>query len=130
MIVPFRLLAQQLSWRPLHGAMRRGAIIAAIRASTAGGTPLDARIAGRVVAGLPKRRVRAVAGSLPQFTDREAEVLELIAAGRKNAVFSNDLFLEASTMKSHVNAIFAKLGVTDRRGETGAVREALEGDGR
>ncbi|MFE5775260.1 response regulator [Brachybacterium sp. NPDC056505] len=93
----------------------REEMVAAIRAAAGGGTPLDARIAGRVVAGLPEARPSSVRERFPDLTAREAEVLELMADGATNPEIAESLFLGVSTVKSHVNAIFAKLGVSERR---------------
>ncbi|MBK0331615.1 response regulator transcription factor [Brachybacterium sp. MASK1Z-5] len=93
----------------------REEMVAAIRAAAEGGTPLDSRIAGRVVAGLPEARPTSVRERFPGLTAREAEVLELMADGATNPEIAQRLFLGVSTVKSHVNAIFAKLGVTERR---------------
>lgn len=48
------------------------------------------------------------------MTEREAEVLRLIAAGRSNAEIGRDLFVSEATVKTHVNRIFAKTGSRDR----------------
>lgn len=100
----------------------REEMVAAIRAAAGGGTPLDARIAGRVVAGLPEARPSSVRERFPDLTAREAEVLELMADGATNPEIAERLFLGVSTVKSHVNAIFAKLGVSERREAVAVVK--------
>ncbi|SNS55786.1 two component transcriptional regulator, LuxR family [Streptosporangium subroseum] len=51
---------------------------------------------------------------LTGLTDREREVLVLIARGQSNTEISRTLQLAASTVKNHVNSVFAKLGIRDR----------------
>ena len=54
------------------------------------------------------------AESTAGLTAREHEVLGLVAAGRRNAEIAAHLYLSEKTVKTHINHIFAKLGVTDR----------------
>ena len=54
------------------------------------------------------------AESTADLTARECEVLGLVAAGRRNAEIAAQLYLSEKTVKTHINHIFTKLGVTDR----------------
>ena len=64
----------------------------------------------------------------PQLTDREREVLDLVAAGRRNAAIAEELFLSPKTVANHISSIFAKLAVADR--SAAIVRARDEGLGR
>jgi DNA-binding NarL/FixJ family response regulator len=61
--------------------------------------------------------------ALPQLTEREADVLRLMATGRSNAEIATELFLGLETVKTHVGNLLAKLGARDR---TQAVIAAYE----
>jgi DNA-binding NarL/FixJ family response regulator len=49
------------------------------------------------------------------LTRREREVMELVARGLTNKAIAEQLFLAPKTVRNHINRLFAKLGVTDRR---------------
>lgn len=51
---------------------------------------------------------------LPELTDREREILQLIAQGYKNAEIAEKLFLSEKTVRNHITNIFTKLQVADR----------------
>lgn len=51
---------------------------------------------------------------LAELSDRETEVLRLVAAGKSNAEIAEELFLGQATVKTHVSHIFAKTGSRDR----------------
>ena len=58
----------------------------------------------------------------PALTKREREILRLIAAGKSLPEIARELFLGVTTVKTHVQHIYAKLGVSDR---AAAVAEAM-----
>ena len=66
--------------------------------------------------------------AFPQLTDRELEILQLLAQHKTNAAIAAELFLSQKTVRNYVSAIFAKLQVADRA-EAGLVaRTAGLGD--
>ncbi|MCS5715787.1 response regulator transcription factor [Herbiconiux sp. CPCC 205716] len=69
--------------------------------------------AGRASAALTPAPELA-APELAALTDREREVLELLAAGRSNAEIARELYLGEATVKTHVSKILQKLGLRDR----------------
>jgi DNA-binding NarL/FixJ family response regulator len=85
----------------------------AIEAAAAGQAVLDPAVQSRLV---QAARPPAVASAtLPDgLTDREAQVLRLIASGLSNGEIAGQLFVSEATVKTHVNHIFAKTGSRDR----------------
>ncbi|MFI9555891.1 response regulator [Nonomuraea endophytica] len=59
-------------------------------------------------------RPRPAPAALPELTDREREVLVLIAKGRSNTEIAHRLNVSPSTIKNHVTSLFGKTGVRDR----------------
>jgi len=115
------------------GALRAGArgyltkdassqdIHAAILSVAAGDAALDPAVQCHVVAALAGDGERAVGVSAPRapqlpddLTPREAEVLALIAEGLTNAEIAERLVVSPTTIKSHINHLFAKAGLRDR----------------
>lgn len=62
--------------------------------------------------------------AFPQLTEREREVLELIASGKGNATIAHDLTLSLKTVRNHVSNIFTKLQVADRAAAIVKARDA------
>ena len=62
--------------------------------------------------------------SFPGLTDREREILDLIAAGKNNQEIAESLFLSQKTIRNYVSNIFTKLQVTDRARAIVRAREA------
>jgi DNA-binding NarL/FixJ family response regulator len=114
-----------------HGYLTKDAsaeeIEQAIRALVAGQTHLDPAVQQRLVAAvLDSKAVIPSSGALTSpddLTQRETEVLKLIAAGLSNADIAEALVVSAATVKTHVNRIFYKTGARDR---AQAVRYAYE----
>ena len=70
------------------------------------------RLLERFAATLPTPEERAPA--LATLTDREREVLELVASGLSNSEIAERLFLGETTVKTHVSSLLRKLGLRDR----------------
>ncbi|MFZ1362174.1 MAG: response regulator transcription factor [Candidatus Nanopelagicales bacterium] len=63
---------------------------------------------------LTSRMLKSMRSPLPKFTDREIEVLRLLATGSTNKEIARALFVTEATVKSHLVHIFRKLGVDSR----------------
>jgi DNA-binding NarL/FixJ family response regulator len=91
-------------------------LVEAVRTVAAGGTWIDGSLLGPIVASY--RRVSRPAGGPGPLhevlTEREVDVLRLMARGSSNAEIAQLLHLAETTVKSHVGAIFSKLGARDR----------------
>ena len=87
-----------------------------LRAAAAGQVQLDPAAAARLVS-----EVRAPA-SVETLTDRESEVMQLLAAGLANKEIGRELRISEDTVKTHVSRILAKLGARSR---TQAVLQAM-----
>jgi DNA-binding NarL/FixJ family response regulator len=87
-----------------------------VRALAAGGVVLSSR-ASRTLLNAhpgPTAELDEEAERVSMLTDRERQVLRLVAEGLSNADIGARLYLGAGTVKDHVSAILAKLGVTSR----------------
>jgi DNA-binding NarL/FixJ family response regulator len=85
----------------------------AIEAAAAGQAVLDPLVRARLVE--VARPPTAEPSHLPDgLTEREGEVLRLVAAGKSNSEIAKQLFVSEATVKTHVNHIFAKTSSRDR----------------
>jgi DNA-binding NarL/FixJ family response regulator len=115
-----------------RGYLLKGAdqdeIVRAVHAAAAGEAIFGAEIAARVI-----RHFASGSGSnaaaFPALTDREREVLELIAAGKGNATIAHELTISLKTVRNHVSNIFTKLQVSDRSSAIVKARQAGLGGG-
>jgi DNA-binding NarL/FixJ family response regulator len=74
-----------------------------------GGSVLDPA----VVEALLDRKVRAAQSPLARLTDRERDVLALMAEGKNNAAIAEALFVSERAVEKHINALFHKLGLSE-----------------
>ncbi|WP_232662591.1 response regulator transcription factor [Pseudonocardia sp. TRM90224] len=101
----------------------RAEIAAAIRSAAAGQSTFDAAVTQRLVAALVDAPAgRVAAPDRDGLTAREREVLGLIADGLSNGEIAERLFIGQTTVKTHINNAFAKIGAASR---ADAVRYAI-----
>ena len=109
----------------------RADLLKAIRTVAAGESLLDPAVTSRVLARLKDLAAKAVAHEVSVLSEREREVLGLVAAGFTNKEIAGRLIISDNTARNHVSRIMEKLGVT-RRSEaaTFAARHGLLDDRR
>ena len=96
-------------------------LIKAIKGTIEGETYLDPNVAGKVLNKVATQQQVTPASHI-QMSDREMDVLQLLARGLTNADIARELYLSEGTVRNYTSAIFTKLGVNDR---TQAVLAAL-----
>jgi DNA-binding NarL/FixJ family response regulator len=100
----------------------------AISTVHAGGLVFGASLALRI-ADLLSGRTTPERSSFPQLTERELEILDLVAAGRNNGQIASALYLAPKTVRNNVSTILAKLQATDRAEAIIRARDAGLGGG-
>jgi DNA-binding NarL/FixJ family response regulator len=110
-----------------QGYLLKGAeqdeIVRAIRAVSAGEAIFGPQVARLVIEHFATGDGSARA-AFPQLTEREREVLELIASGKGNATIAHELTVSLKTVRNHVSNIFTKLQVSDRAAAIVKARDA------
>ena len=114
--------------------LTREQLIDAIRRVLSGETPLNQELAAELIVSLggeaeqersspPQSEKRQEEPPLELLTDRELDVLRLVAQGRHNSEVAQDLGVTTGTIKVHMHHINSKLGISDR---TQAVVRAID----
>jgi DNA-binding NarL/FixJ family response regulator len=112
----------------VHDALRAGAsgfllkdtlpvdLLHAVRVVAAGDALIEPRITRRLIEEFARRPSAGSSdlAALRQLTDREREVLELVAKGQSNAEIATTLYVSHATVKTHVSRLLMKLDVRDR----------------
>jgi len=99
-------------------------LVDAIHTVAAGGSLVKPAQTQRLLSGLEKMQNNFVSLEQPDpLTERETEILRLMAGGYSNREIANSLHITEGTIKNHVSNILSKLGVRDR---TRAVLKAFE----
>ena len=110
-----------------RGYLLKGAdkdeIVRSIHAGAAGEAIFGPKIAERVVAHFAPG-AGPTAPAFPSLTDREREVLDLVAQGKGNAAIAHELMISLKTVRNHVSNIFTKLQVSDRSSAIVTARDA------
>lgn len=107
----------------------QGEILRAVRSVASGDAIFGPAIARRLIAFFATPRTLPPP-AFPELTEREREVLELIAQGQSNQAIAQRLVLSQKTVRNHVSNIFSKLQVADRAEAIVRAREAGLGRGR
>lgn len=111
------------------GALRAGAsgfllkdtppedLVSAIRSVAVGDAVVSPRVTRRLISRIvadERREVATRSSDVESLTDREREVLLLIATGKSNAEIASELVVSEATVKTHVGRVLTKLGLRDR----------------
>lgn len=89
-------------------------IVRAVRSVARGEAVFGPGIAERVLGFFADAHAQPRPPAFPELTDREREILGLIAAGARNPDIARRLFISPKTVRNHISNIFSKLQVADR----------------
>jgi DNA-binding NarL/FixJ family response regulator len=92
----------------------RQEVIQAIRGTMEGKSFVDPVVAGKLLDQFTSSPAKAASLIADRLSEREQDVLRLLGRGMSNAEIARRLHLSDGTVRNHISAIFAKLGVSDR----------------
>jgi DNA-binding NarL/FixJ family response regulator len=92
----------------------REKVVEAVRGTMSGKSYVDPLVAGKLLGQVASKQEQPSAIITAKLTEREVDVLRLIARGLSNAEIAQKLHLSEGTIRNHVSAIFSKLDVSDR----------------
>jgi DNA-binding NarL/FixJ family response regulator len=92
----------------------RADLLGGIRTVAAGGAVFSPAVADRLGSYFASLGTLPGREAFPRLTEREREVLDLLARGHDNRRIARELFLSDKTVRNHVSNVFAKLGVESR----------------
>jgi len=111
-----------------RGYLLKGAdaaqLVTTIRTLASGGTAFGPSVARRIVGFFLESSQKYAQGAFPELTARERDVLDLLAAGKRNSVIAGELSLSEKTVRNHLSSILTKLQVADRSAAIVRAREA------
>jgi DNA-binding NarL/FixJ family response regulator len=99
-------------------------VVHAIRAVASGEAVFGAGVAERIMSFFSSPRSSVPQRAFPELTEREEEVLSLVAKGKSNQEIARELFVSLKTVRNHVSNILLKLQVADRAQAVIRAREA------
>ena len=92
----------------------REEVIKALKGTALGKTFVDPAVAGKLLHQVAGKQVQPATLLTDKLTERETDVLRLVARGLTNADIAERLHLSEGTVRNHVSAIFSKMEVADR----------------
>jgi DNA-binding NarL/FixJ family response regulator len=105
-------------------------VVRAIRAVASGEAVFGPGVAERIIGFFSAPRTAAPQRAFPELTEREEEVLSLVAQGKSNREIARQLFVSLKTVRNHVSNILLKLQVADRAQAVIRARDAGIGQDR
>jgi DNA-binding NarL/FixJ family response regulator len=99
-------------------------VVRSVHLVGAGGAMFGPAVAQRVIEFFARPRPGGVAVAFPQLTDREHEILDLVARGESNVSIAGRLRISDKTVRNHVSNIFTKLAFADRAQAIARARDA------